>query len=507
MAQVLALEWDASEARLVVASSRGERVVIEEAFSVALRPEPSQPDEAKADLGGSVAAALAARGISRVDTLVAVGRANVELRQLSLPAAPEEEMPELVRFQAMREFNEFDEDWLLDFVPIDLPSVGHPGAPPKAHEGEPRSVLAAAIGPETVEQIRKACAPAGLNVTKMILRPCAAASLLGRARPSGGARPASPRRDAGPTPLRLIVDLLPGEADLTAIIQRNVVFLRTCRLGGDPLEDTGHARALLGELRRTVAAAENQLGGRRVESIVLCGSGDSHAALAKLIEGELATPVELFDPFAGLTLSRPLRDALPENPGRFAPLLGMALAELERTGHAIDFLHPRRRAEPPSRRTKLVLAGVAVALLVVAFFGLRAWQRRSLTAEIKQLTNRSGSLEREVAAAKKALTAVEVIEKWTADDVVWLDELRRLSDDFPPAKEVMLTELTLGAGAQGGKMTLQGLAASAGAISRMEDRLRNPSRRVEDHGSSDDDSSRFYSRGFSTLVYVGPEEQ
>ena len=48
---------------------------------------PSDPGETFADpnVGERVAAALAARGIGAVDTLVAVGRASIELRLLQLP--------------------------------------------------------------------------------------------------------------------------------------------------------------------------------------------------------------------------------------------------------------------------------------------------------------------------------------------------------------------------------------------------------------------------------------
>ena len=42
MSQLLALEWNDSEARLVVAASRGNRVVIEQAFSVPLDSAPGE---------------------------------------------------------------------------------------------------------------------------------------------------------------------------------------------------------------------------------------------------------------------------------------------------------------------------------------------------------------------------------------------------------------------------------------------------------------------------------
>ena len=486
MSQLLALEWNGSEARLAVGASRGGKVVIEQAFSVTLLSRQPRGSREEVDVGQRIAAALAARGISRIDTLVAVGRTNIELRQLTLPPAPEDELPELVRFQAMREFNELDEDWLLDFVPIDDSTEG------------PRNVLAAAIGPDLVGQIQQTCETANLKPQRLILRPCAAASLYGRAQTGGPAR------------LTLLVDLLSDEVDLTVMVDRKVIFMRTTRLGGDALEDADQSRALIAEIRRTMAAAQNQLGGRRVESIVLCGQGEQHAALAKLIEQDLATPAELFDPFAGLNLGRELRRSLPDHPGRFAPLLGMLLAELERTGHAVDFLHPRRRPEPPGRHRKFVVAGVAAALLVLSYVGYGWMQRKWLNDEIGNLAKQSKSLGKEVERTKKAVKAVEEIEQWAATDVVWLDELHELSEDFSPAKEAVLTSLVLGRSSRSnmkGEMKLQGLAEDARAIGMLESRLRDESHLADGTGSSEDTSHEFYTWQFFSSVFVVPKEK
>jgi len=479
MPQLLALEWNSNEARLVVASTRGSQVHVEHAFSVAL--DSCQ----EADVGGRIAAALAARGLGRIDTLVAVGRTSIELRQLSLPPAPDDELPDMVRFQAMREFNELDDSWLLDFVPTDDPEDG------------PRSVLAAAVGPQLVNQIQKTCAAADLKAQRLILRPCAAASLLNRSLP-----------DSGQGKLRLLVDLLSDEADLTVMSGQKVVFLRTTRLGGDPLTESDQAAALLGEIRRTMAAAQNQLAGRRVESIVLCGSGEEHAALAMSIEKGLSTPTTLFDPFGGLKLSRELRKGLPDHPGRFAPLLGMAAAELEQTPHAIDFLHPRRRPEAVGQQKKYMMIGLAVGLLVAAYFAVGWWQQSSLQAKIDELEIESKGLDEGVAEAKAAKKAATEIRKWTATDVVWIDELRGLSEDFPNAERAMLTQLVLTRGAtKGGSIALDGLAKDVPAITEVEESLRNnASRGVEGTGSSQDDTTKHYSWRFSSTLTVESEK-
>ncbi|HEY4759146.1 MAG TPA: hypothetical protein VIH42_01060 [Thermoguttaceae bacterium] len=474
MSQLLALEWDGSEARLAVASMRGDRVAIEQAFSVELRPRQPGGDKSDVNIGARLASALGVRGLGRMDTLVAIGRTNIELRQLLLPPAPDEELPDLVRFQAMREFNEFDEQWLLDFVPlVDSPD-------------EPRTVLAAAIGPDLVAQIQQTCRAAGLKPRRLVLRACAAASLLART------------QSARLGELRLLIDLLSDEADLTVMSDGRVVFLRTTRLGGDPPQP----HVLMGEVRRTMAAVQNQLGGRKVDSIVLCGRGDQQAELASQIERELAVATELFDPFEGLKLGAELRAAPPDHPGRFAPLLGLLLAELEHTGHAVDFLHPRRRREHPRKWKLYVLPVVAAAILLGFYFWNTQLERSSLLKEIQDLTNQSKSWDDAVNKAASIESVVAAIESWTATDMCWLDELEELGREFPPAKDAMITQLSLGPNTRGGEMRVEGLAGSAETLKTMEQALHDPVHYVIGKGSSEDATVKPYSWRFSGSLII-----
>ena len=211
MSQLFALEWDPREIRLMVASGRGRQVVIEQAFSIPCEIDPSAADAAE-QIGRRIAAELDARGLGRGEAVVAVGRNSIELRQLQLPPAPDEDLPEMVRFQATREFNELDDKWLLDFVPID------------GSADSPRTVLATAIAPAVLRQIEAVCEHAGLKMRRLLLRPCEAALLL-EGRPSiDGARSISPGQ------VVLLVNPSGVEADLTAVVDGTAVFLRTTRI-------------------------------------------------------------------------------------------------------------------------------------------------------------------------------------------------------------------------------------------------------------------------------------
>ncbi|MCH8924123.1 MAG: hypothetical protein IIA67_13370 [Planctomycetes bacterium] len=324
-------------------------------------------------------------------------------------------------------------------------------------------MLAAAISPELVEQIQETCKQAHLKPSRLVLRPFAAASLLRR------------RRNDAPERIRMLIDLLGSEADLTVMVDDDVVLPRTVRLPGE--SGTPHqTQALVAEIRRTIAAAQNQLGGQRVEAIYLCGGRDEHTALAESISTELDVAVKPFDPLVAVDLARSVQQAPPQHPGRFAPLLGMLLEEADEQQHAIDFLNPRRRPEPPSRRRKYALIGgaaLSVVLLIALLPMLTLWQ---LDSDIDRLTRTFDDQRMPVKSAEALTKKVDQIERdWVAQDAVWLDELYDMSRpdepdrraSFPPAQHAMLTKLSVASNPRGGRLTIEGVADSGATIGRV----------------------------------------
>ncbi len=487
MSRLIALEWNDEEARVVVGSSRGERVTFEQAFCVPLGDDsaglPSPAGGAKeaapdgAALGKRLAAALAAKRLGRLDALVAVGRTNIELRRLALPPMPDAELPEAVRFQAMRDFNTLDDDWALDYLPLE------------GSAEEPWSVLAAAIDPESLDQARAVCSAAGLRSRRLVLRPCAAASLFARCTVI----------EAGQA--RLLVDLVGNEVDLTVLDGGTVVFLRTTRLSGDPLTGDEHAEGLIAQLRRTVAAAQSQIG-RRIEAVVVFGSEEAHATLAAQIRERMALAVEVFNPLASLNLEADLARNLPEQPARFAPLLGMLLDEASAAPHAIDFFNPRRTPPPPSRRRQWLMAGAAAAVLAAVTAAVVTQYGNSLRGDVERLAQELQDLQRRETAVNEMARDAEVIGRWADVEVLWLGELARLARDFPPAEEAMLTQLNTGPTDRGGEMRLDVLARDPGTITTMARNLRGEGYRVEVRQGSQDSSQSPYAWRYNASWFI-----
>ena len=354
----------------MVATPRGGHVVVEEAFAIDISAVAT--DDAVSDsqeVGRRIAEALAQRGLTGCDALVGLGRTSIELRLMSLPPAPPEEIPDMVRFQALQAFTAIGDDWPLDFVEL--------GA-----QKDAINVLAATLSPKQVDQILQVCAASDLKPRCLVLRPFAAASLLNRSQVVAAGTNA------------VIVDMLADGADLTAVAQGQVMFMRTVRLPATS-DESVHSRALLGEVRRTIGAVQAQESGRPIEQIIICGSATEHPLLAKSLSEALSLDVVLFDPFHVVQVTKPLQDQLPSDSGRYAPLIGMLADEAAGVRPAIDFLNPRKRPTPPSNRRRSVtiaasLLGVAGVVACAVWAGLR-----HLDNQIAELKTQAAALDKE----------------------------------------------------------------------------------------------------------------
>lgn len=473
MARLLALERDACEVRVVSAQVRGRQPVVEHAFRVVL-----PPDATEKMIGELLAAELSARDIGRGDVIVSLGRSQVELRQLVLPPCPLDELPDLVRFQALRQFSAMGESWPLDFVHLD------------AEDAASFHVLAATIAPDAVAQCTSVCRAADLIPRRLVLRPFAAASLVRRLEPGLADKPT------------LLVDVLAAEADLSVVVQGQVVLVRTVRL---PLEPSAVPRFLSAEVRRTLGAAQNQFSGWRVERIVLCG--EEHEPGRAALEADVDLPTSIFDPWK---LER--AGTLPATPpfsGRFAPLLGILADEAAGAAHAIDFLHPRRRPPPPVGRRRWIGAAVAAAVLLLV--GPIVWRLQSSRQARAQLAVQLEASKATVKLADKMVADQVDVERFLTGRVVWLDELRRISQKFPPAEKALVTQFSASLQATGaGQIVLDGNVRQEGeedVIHAIEQGLRDDRHRVLGEGGTVDERHGDYRIRFRETITIEPAKR
>lgn len=475
MGRMLAVDWDRHEVRYVLATSAGGRLAVRTSGAAPLVDAIEDGEGPRPEVGHSLRAALLREKVGRATTLVGVDRGSIELLHLKLPPAQDAELPELVLNQAMRESSGIGEDTALDFLPLD------------DDPSRPREVTAAAFSPEELKRIKAACAAAGLRPKRMLLRPYASASLLRRMAPAGER-------------VRLLVNLVGGQLDLTVLVEDRAVFSRTVRLPRSA-ELRQANRRISAEIRRTVTVAtESQTGGQQVESVYIFGGPGEHAALAEQIRHELSLPAVVVNPFEAPGVSA---DRVPADPACFASLLGMLLDEAEGRGHAVDFLHPRRPPRQTSRGRMIaaVSAVVVAAALAAGYFAHQKFAHidrtnGELEADVRRLNNllNSTARDRQVTAA---------VRRWQAGDVLWLEELRELSLRMPPGQDAVVLRMSMAADRNaGGVIDLKGLVRDPSVLLGMEQALRDEHHHVHGKGVQKSGRQEDYTWHFDTAVSV-----
>lgn len=396
MARLIALEWDRIEARMIVGRPQGDDIAVEQVLTVPLALDGQGTNFE--GLEDELRRALSLVKASKSQALTAIGRSLIELRTMQLPPAPDDELPDMVRFQAMREFSTLTADSPLDFVPLGEAAQ------------QPGEVMAAAIPPGLSQHVEAAITSSGHEPARSVMRPCAAASLAMRRHPELA------------TGITMIIAQQADSVELSVAITGKVVFTRSFKLPANwhPGE-TGEP--LLGEVRRTIAAAQNQVGGRKIERIVMFGTEREHAGLCARVTDRTGLDVTLIDPFEGVHNAA----SSPDQPERFAALIGMMQDEATGTRPDFDFLNPRKRPEPESNRRRNVLYAATAAVAVLGLLFMVWMQHNALNQVIQQKQRDINKLSRENRALLPTVGLAKKLRDWKRADKNWLDELVHLS--------------------------------------------------------------------------------
>ena len=318
----------------------------------------------------------------------------------------------------------------------------------------------------------------------------------------------------------MIVNPLADEADLAVQADEKVLFLRTVRLP-DSSQPKGRQRALVGEIRRTIAAVRQQLTDRQVSKVIICGNEASIIGSDALAE-ELEVPVAVIDPVAQAPSGLSSKGLEPESLGRIAAVLGMALSEADRRPPIVDFSNVRQRVEARRFSRVHALAAAAAVIAVVSFGAYLWWQISNPTRELAALQNQIRDVESQAESFKDVTAQAAALNRWLATDVDWLDELDQLArrvrpksftaKDFAVAKDAVMTQLTIlrpmGTEASGGRMSFDGVAKSSTAIEELEERLRDKNHRVTPGGEKQDKTVPGYDLSFGLEVRVArPDDE
>lgn len=467
MPKKIALDYDESELRIVVANCNGSRVSVTAAEVIPI----GESDSVSQKLRGYITD----NGLQKTDTLVAIGRGKAELRELQLPPVPDDELPDMVRFQAIQNFASASERAIVDFLVTNRAS-------------DSTTLIAAAVSPADLDRVKELCSTSELPTKRITLRPLSAASLY--------------LRQCKPPQICALIDLLSDDAEIVIARNGKVIFVRTVRL---PSEDEHRSGAIASELHRTmIACGETSTPDR----IVVWGTDAVHADDISAIRDTIGCDdVQAVNPFDLVDLQSG-RDSLPDHVGRLAPLVGLLATDETAPETLIDFLNPRQRAEeePDRVRRIMMVAAPLAAIFLIGFFVYRQfadWDRKIAMAadEVNLMLKPSETAEQSIART-------EAIDKFLDSDVNWLDEIRRLAEKSPPSEELIVNSITAIANTKsgGGTLRVSGSVTDPGILDVMEQTLRDEAHSVVGKGSQEQKGNDSYRWTFSESVMVSGTE-
>ena len=372
----------------------------------------------------------------RAEMIVVVGRQDVEIKSLLLPPAPEDELPDMVRFQALREMSAGDSA-TIDFLTL------------TGDAATPRQVLAAALSPKSRAFIEAAALASGLKLVRIALHGSAVSACI-RTQDSNGA---------------LIVEVRGQQAEIAAKDARGVRFLRTVRVGEHDI-----AQSLITEIRRTLTLLPSQAQLSPDEIHVACDD-DLFAPLSTT--WRMATGGELTRIEASQTAA--LSDG-PEEVTKNLGLLGALLEHGEGRRHSFDFVNPRKAAAKPDQTKRYRIAGILMAGAAAAASLLYMTELRRQDAKLDSLRMQLRGAEKRMTELAPEMAKHEKLAAWKRGDVVWLDEMAALAKKLPDAESVALKSIVFksagGVTKHAAEVSLEGWAKDGEAVARFEDALR-----------------------------------
>ena len=467
----IAIDWDENELRLVVGDVRGGNARITDAAVL-----PLEVDGVKRDVSTVLSEAIAERKLENSDTMVAIGRGKAELRELQLPPVPDEELPDMVRFQAVRTFASSGESSIIDFLVTQRSGTGV-------------ELIAAAMGPQEFAHIQRVCKAASLQPTRIVLRPISAATLF--------LTKQKPQSDSNV----VLVDLLGDDAEIVIARDGHVVFVRTVRI---PASEPSRGRALIGELKRSLVACGDDA---KPDKVILWGKESVHQSDCDLLSDVCDANVDVVNPFDLASTDSKLVESLPGHVGRLAPLVGVLVAEASHPGLMVDFLNPRRRPEvkPNHVLTGLLVAVPALAALVLGFMVYS--KLSSLDHRIAELKAANNELKTPVDLALESIRRTEQVDQFLDGNVQWLDELRRLAQRMPGSDDMIVRSINASANQRsgGGKLVVSGGATSPDSIDQFGSSLRDKHHTVIGDGASEEKTKDAYRWGFTETIQVNAD--
>jgi len=472
----LAVDYDRRQVRLVefsVQRSGTVRIIRQVNAPIGQDVSVTDPD----GFGRFLAELIDRQGIKARRAIFAVGRDSAMLHHLDVPATPEDELADLVRFRVSQELPFAIEEAVADYVITS-----------RDQKGCVTSVLAGVVRHEHLDYLRRVGKAASLRIKRIDLRPyanfiaCRSAGMLAE----------------GPA---LFIELGADAVEIAAFSETASLFSRTAGLAAEG--DKGVIDNALLQVQRTLPAYN--AGPRYTELTQVIVSGDT--GVEDVFLERVAEQLKL----DGRKFSARSSHST-DGDCTCSACYGLAAGQCCEKTDRFDFLDPQRAVDPAARRTRtiqLVAAGLIV-LLIAGIVGSNRLQS-ARQAELRQLKRSNSRLKKELDQFDRFRRQVEGVTEWRRKKMNWLKELAELTDRLPDTEDAYLTRIVLAEKTKGDNLAgidINGRAKSVEIITRLLDQINTDARYELIPGpQTDADTSKEYAKSFKFKLIIGPEKE
>ncbi len=363
-------------------------------------------------IGEALKIELSNRGLARTELIGMVGRKDAEIREMKVPPAPDDELPDLVRFQARNVFASLNDNWLFDYVPFERA------------EGEQQRVLAVAIPPQIKDQMDTIADAAGLKLKRIVFRPFALCDLF-EGLLSGDDN-------------RLLILPVNGRFEVMVTKGNQLAAARSFSASKSGDRDAV-ARHAVGEIRRTIASTKSSLGGS-LQQVIVGGAKEEWLELEQAFKESSDLPIVFFAPLGCVEPSRFTATQMPERPERFAATVGALVNESKSAKHTVDFVNPRRPKVKKRDYRKILIPLAALGLIVLMGAGYGWYALNEQTKSIEEARNQLEKDRQLNADTDRLIGEVAALDTWMAGKVNWMDELAFISEKLLTPDDIIISK-------------------------------------------------------------------
>ncbi|MCA9000192.1 MAG: pilus assembly protein PilM, partial [Planctomycetaceae bacterium] len=397
MSEQMILEWDRDQLRVLSLTGGGRHFQVLAAGTLPTA-EHVDPSVSAKTVGDAIREWLNSQGIPLGDVDVVLPRDAVVVRRLQLPHAPDDELPDLVRFQAATKASTSMDHLVLDYLKI-----------PGADAAQGLSVMTMTIDRDQLSRLTAVLSAAGLSVRTVGVSPLTVARLVELV---GHAHLGEKQAD-------VVVFQNQGRVEVTVLNHGTLVLSHALRL---PVQDgVVEPQSLKSELARLMVA-RTQAGESNEVGRCFYVSGHTDEGVKEILHKRLGVEVESID-LSGVVTAGDVRG--------YESLLGAATREHGEKLH-LDFLAPRKKREIPDRRKLYWGVGIALALLVASTAYLVFQSKKSaLESSIEGLVDRELDLDKQLKAGEPRVLAHERLAEWNESRADTVELWTRIQQHLP----------------------------------------------------------------------------